>query len=243
MRYMNKVNNPKISVLMACYNSSNTLKESIDSILDQTFRNFEFLIIDDGSSDDTYKKLQNYQNQDSRIRVFKNNKNIGLTKSLNILINETIAPIIARQDADDVSIKSRFEKQFSTFKNNKYDVCTARAKIKNSNRNIPKYSYFFPKKLIIKYKNPFIHGTLMIRKDALVSIGGYDERFYYSQDYELFYKLQKNNFKFKNIYEPLYVLNTENNISSNFRNEQKYYSDCVKARKSPTSIENMKFTD
>ena len=58
---MNKVNNPKISVLMACFNSSKTIKESIDSVLDQTFRNFEFLIIDDGSSDDTFKKLQNYK--------------------------------------------------------------------------------------------------------------------------------------------------------------------------------------
>ena len=243
MRYMNKGNNTKISVLMACYNSSNTLKESIDSILDQTFRNFEFLIIDDGSSDDTYEKLQYYKNLDSRIRIFKNNKNIGLTKSLNILINESISPVIARQDADDQSMKSRFEKQFSTFKNDKYDVCTSRAKIKSSERNIPKYSYFFPNKLIIKYKNPFIHGTLMIKKDVLKSIGGYDEKFYYSQDYELFYKLLKNNFKFKNIYEPLYVLNTENNISSEFRNEQKYYSDCVKARKTPMSIENIKLTN
>ena len=162
---------------------------------------------------------------------------------MNILINESISPVIARQDADDQSMKSRFEKQFSTFKNDKYDVCTSRAKIKNSERNIPKYSYFFPKKLIIKYKNPFIHGTLMIKKDVLKSIGGYDEKFYYSQDYELFYKLLKNNFKFKNIYEPLYVLNTENNISSEFRNEQKYYSDCVKARKTPMSIENIKLTN
>lgn len=240
---MNKVNNPKISVLMACFNSSKTIKESIDSVLDQTFRNFEFLIIDDCSSDDTFKKLQNYKNLDSRIRVFKNNKNIGLTKSLNILISQTTAPFIARQDADDISIKSRFEKQFSTLKNNKYDVCTTRAKIKNSNRKIPKYSYLIPKKLIIKHKNPFIHGTLMIKKDALESVGCYNEKFYYSQDYELFYKLLKKNFKFKNIQEPLYVLNTEDNISKKFQKEQKYYSDCVKARKDPMPIENIKIFD
>ena len=77
------------------FNSSKTIKrESIDSVLDQTFRNFEFLIIDDGSSDDTFKKLQNYKNLDSRIRVFKNNKNIGLTKSLNILISQTTALLL-----------------------------------------------------------------------------------------------------------------------------------------------------
>lgn len=240
---MKKLNNPKISVLMACFNSSNTLKDSIDSVLDQTFSNFEFLIIDDGSSDDTLNKLQNYKNLDSRIRVFKNNKNIGLTKSLNILISKTKAPIIARQDADDISMKSRFEKQFSILKKNKYDVCTTRAKIKNSNRKIPKYSYLLPKKLLIKYKNPFIHGTLMIKKDTLESIGFYNEKFYYSQDYELFYKLLQKNFKIKNIHEPLYVLNTEDNISSKFLNQQKYYSECVKARKIPVSIENLKTFD
>ena len=240
---MKKVNVPKISVLMACYNASNTLGESIESILNQTLRNFEFLIIDDGSKDDTYKKLQDYKNIDSRIKIFKNIKNIGLTKSLNILINETTAPIIARQDADDISMKNRLEKQFSSLILNKYDVCTTRAKIKNSNRTIPKYSYFFPKKLIIRYKNPFIHGSLMIKKDALESIGGYDERFYYSQDYELFYKLVMNNFNFKKIYEPLYVLNIEENISSIFKNEQKYYSDCVKLRKSPMPIEDIKSVD
>ena len=67
---MNKVNNPKISVLMACFNSSKTIKESIDSVLDQTFRNFEFLIIDDGSSDDTFKKLQNYKNTTKNALIF-----------------------------------------------------------------------------------------------------------------------------------------------------------------------------
>ena len=140
---MNKVNNPKISVLMACFNSSKTIKESIDSVLDQTFRNFEFLIIDDCSSDDTFKKLQNYKNLDSRIRVFKNNKNIGLTKSLNILISQTTAPFIARQDADDISNQYRIEKQLDFMKINDLDASTTRAKIIGRNSIIPNISYSF----------------------------------------------------------------------------------------------------
>ena len=236
-------NNKLVSVLMSCFNSENTVDDSIKSILNQTYNHIELLIIDDGSTDNTYEVLSKFEKTNKHIKVYRNSKNLGLTKSLNMLIDKSTGTYIARQDADDISSKDRILFQYESVENQKLDFCSSRATILNSQKKIPGFSYFLPTKWVMKYKNPFIHGTLMIRKDALVSIGGYDERFYYSQDYELFYKLQKNNFKFKNIYEPLYVLNTENNISSNFRNEQKYYSDCVKARKSPTSIENIKFTD
>ena len=94
-----------VSVIMSAYNSQNSIKDSIKSVLGQTYGNFEFLILDDGSSDDTEKIIKNYANKDKRIKFFKNNKNLGLTKSLNILIGMSKGNIIARQDADDISKK------------------------------------------------------------------------------------------------------------------------------------------
>ena len=138
---------PLVSVLMSVRNGEQTVEKSIKSILNQSYDYLEFLIIDDCSTDSTLGKLKILEKKDSRISIFTNSENIGLTKSLNKLIKNAKGELIARQDADDISIKSRFEKQFSTLKNNKYDVCTTRAKIKNSNRKIPKYSYLIPKKL------------------------------------------------------------------------------------------------
>ena len=90
-----------------------------------------------------------------------------------------------------------------------------------------------PLKILINYKNPFIHGTLLIKKKVLLSIGMYDENFYYSQDYKLFHDLIKKNFNIRILNKKLYNLNTLNNISSNHSSIQKYYSDCVKKKIKP----------
>ena len=96
---------------MSVYNSEDTIKESIQSIQNQTFDNFEFLIIDDASSDNSFEIIKSFENIDKRIRVYRNEENIGLTKSLNKLISLTSSKLIARQDGDDISLTSRFEKQ------------------------------------------------------------------------------------------------------------------------------------
>ena len=80
----------------------------------------------------------------------------------------------------------------------------------------------------MKYKNPFIHGTLLIKKSIMEDIGLYDENFYYAQDYKLMKDLIKKNYKFKIINECLYFLNMKNNISTLKKDEQKYYSECVR---------------
>jgi hypothetical protein len=100
-----------------------------------------------------------------------------------------------------------------------------------SNRKIPSLSFYLPKKFIIKLKNPFIHGTLMIKKDVLLKVGNYDENYYYSQDYKLMIKLINEGFKFKVLKKPLYVLNTENNISTlNSSEQQKYANDAKRGK-------------
>ena len=114
--------NEKVSVLMSCYNSQKTLKDSINSVLTQTYKNFEFLIIDDDSSDDTLKILKDFENIDERIKVYKNSRNIGLTKSLNILINKSVGKYIARQDADDISKPERLDVQYNYLRNSSFQV-------------------------------------------------------------------------------------------------------------------------
>ena len=225
-----------ISVIMSVMNEEKNVGRAIKSVLDQTFEDFEFLVIDDFSNDGTFEILSEFKKKDSRVVLFKNKKNIGLTKSLNFLIEQSKYEVIARQDADDFSIKHRFAKQYNYLINSKYDFCVSRAKKISNNQIIPKLSFYIPTNFIINFKNPFIHGTLMIKKDTLKKFGNYDEKFYYSQDYNLFYKLVKNNVRFKKIKEPLYFLNTNNNISTIHKEEQAYFANCVKNQEIPESL-------
>ena len=95
--------NKKISILMSVYNSSKFLEKSVLSILNQTYQNFEFLIVDDGSEDDSFSILKKFEMEDNRIKVFQNVKNIGLTKSLNFLSHKAGGSFLGRQDADDIA--------------------------------------------------------------------------------------------------------------------------------------------
>lgn len=217
-----------ISVLMSVLNGEKTLERSIKSILDQTYDDFEFLIMDDGSNDGTNEILNHYKSFDSRIRVFKNKENLGLTKSLNILAADANGEIFARQDCDDYSDKNRFKEQIKYLINDNFDVCTTRAKEIDKNRIIPGFSFYIPNSVILKLKNPFIHGTLFIKKSVFKECGSYDENFFFAQDYKLFLEIINKGFTIKNLREPLYYLNMKDNISSKFQSEQKYYFSCAK---------------
>ena len=228
--------NKKISVLMSVYNSEKTIEESIKSVLNQTFSDFEFLINDDCSTDSSLEIIKKFEKTDSRITAFCNEKNLGLTKSLNKLIQNSNFDFIARQDSDDRSFPNRLETQMNNLINSDLDFCTSRA-LKEGGNVTPNVKHYLPYKFMVNYLNPFIHGTLLIKKQVLENINGYDERFYYAQDYKLFKDLIKQNFKFKVISSPLYYLNTTNNISSNKKKEQYYYASCVRKNKIPN--ENM----
>ena len=223
---MNK--NPHVSVVMSVYNSELSLKKSIESIIRQSYENIEFLIMDDASSDNSLNIINQFQKIDKRIKIFKNKKNVGLTKSLNLLIKETKGELIARQDADDISKKERIKKQLDYIVHKNLDASTTRAKIIGENRVIPRFSHLLPKKILIRYKNPYIHGSLIIKKSVLKEHNFYDEKFYYSQDYKLMSDLIKSRRRIGIIKEPLYCLNMKNNISTNYYKEQQYYAQCVK---------------
>lgn len=184
---------PKVSVIMSVNNGDMYLRDAIDSILNQTFRDFEFVIINDGSTDRTEEILVGYE--DSRMRIFHQGNN-GLTKSLNKGIQLSQGEYIARMDADDVSLPERLEKQVKFF-DNYPDV----ALVGTSFYEIDSYGNIigrkiFPttnhgiRKALIKY-NPFFHSSVMIRKDILIHIGQYCERLSSSQDYELWLRISK----------------------------------------------------
>tara|TARA_B100000965_G_scaffold374928_1_gene366622 strand:- start:9105 stop:9782 length:678 start_codon:yes stop_codon:yes gene_type:complete len=223
----------KLSVLMSVYNDQENVENAIKSILNQTFEDFEFLIIDDCSTDDTYSVCNEYLKSDERIKLSRNEENIGLTKSLNILVGQSSGIFIARQDSDDISYEDRLMAQYKELLNSNIDGCTTLAKIRNKNRTIPGISRYISPRLTIKYKNPFIHGTLMIKAEELLKIGLYDENFYFAQDYKLMKDLIRGNKKIKILNKVLYELNIENNISTNNREEQSYYANCVKKDKNP----------
>lgn len=182
-----------ITVLMSVYNAQDIMSESIESILAQTHADFEFLIIDDGSTDDTPRILAEYAARDPRIRVMTQS-NTGLTKALNNGLKEAKGRYIARQDADDPSVPERLAMQFD-YMEAQPDIALLGG---NSVDILPDgsqklWGYHTPEKLqkITFRQTPFPHSTVMMRRDVCLRLGGYDERYLTAQDCELWMRFAK----------------------------------------------------
>lgn len=227
------IKKPLVSVIISAFNAENTIEKSVESISYQSYKNLEILVSDDCSTDKTYEMLMKMNSKDERIVVIKNQKNLGLTKCLNNLLNLANGEYIARHDADDISKKVRIERQLNYLLEKNLDAICCLAKIIGEEKIIPNISRFVNPKFVMKIKNPFIHGTLLIKKEVLNSVGNYDERFLFSQDYKLFKDLFDKGYKIKNLKEVLYFLNMKNNISTKFKIEQKYFADCVRRNSIP----------
>lgn len=183
---------PKISVVMSIFNQERFLREAVESILSQSFDNFECLISDDCSTDKSLKIIKDFK--DKRIKVFQNEKRQGLAKSLNFLISKARGKYIARMDGDDISLSNRLKEQVEFLdKHPRVVLVGSWAKIINKQeKTIGEFKYPIKykeiRKAILSY-NSFIHPSVMFRKDILKKIGGYDESLVYSQDYDLFLRL------------------------------------------------------
>jgi len=197
----------KVSVLMSVYNGEKYLREAIDSILNQTFTDFEFIIINDGSTDKTKEILESYS--DVRIRLF-HQENMGLTKSLNRGLKDAIGEYIARQDADDTSYPERLEKQVKYLDENHETglVGTQVVIIDDRGREIVTYNNLVENDKIQKElirNNTFCHGSVIFRKECLNKVGYYREKFKYTQDYDFWLRIAEI-FKVANIDNILYKL-------------------------------------
>jgi len=204
---MNKVT---FSVLMPVYNGERFLREAIRSVLNQTFTDFEFLIIDDGSTDKSEEIIHSYT--DPRIRYYKNSENLGISKTLNKGIDLATAEYIARMDSDDICYPDRLQKQYDFIQANPdgaFFTCYAR-EITEQNEfiSISRYNpqhYFHS----ITFSCWIYHPTMVYRKDAVVCIGKYTVP--YSEDVELAWQITR---KFKHYHLPAVLLDYRVNTQS-----------------------------
>jgi len=204
---------------MPVYNGENYLKEAIDSILNQTFSDFEFIVVNDGSRDSTSMILNTYAKLDNRIRIIINEKNLGIAKSLNIGLNLSRGNFIARQDADDISAQRRLKIQIDYLKkhpqigllgtachlidrNGKY----VRTNCPETNDTAIHWRMLF--------RNAFVHTSVMIRREVLTKAHlFYSEKLLHNEDMGLWVQLMKYS-KVANLKEPLVSLRRHDNSIS-----------------------------
>jgi len=201
---------PLVSVLMPVHNGEPFLSDAVESILNQSYGDFELILIDDGSTDKTYEILQQFVQMDPRIKVFSNHSNLGLTKSLSSGLAKCRGEFIARHDADDLSEPDRFACQVGFLNNhpNHGVIGTAVTRIEHQGSKIDQPGIISGNNRIQSYLervNPFTHGTVMMRKSVLDKVDGYRNCFYYSQDYDLWLRLSRVTF-LENLSECLYKL-------------------------------------
>ena len=219
------VDSPQLSVVMSVFNGEKYLRDSIESILEQTFRDFEFIILDDGSTDNTHKIIKRYAQKDKRIALIEQ-QNIGLTKSLNRGIKISRGKCIARQDADDISLPERFKKQLY-YINKGYDFVCCRTRINNSKTTPLTFTVFY--RVLVKSINVFVHGTYLFRKEILNRTGLYNEIFVCAQDYEFIRRLIRKRVKIYYMRDILYhSTKDDNSITKARQSLQKQTSEIIR---------------
>lgn len=181
----------KVSVLMPVYNAEKYLAEAINSIISQTYRDWELVIINDGSTDSSLSIINSFS--DSRIKVINNETNLGLIKTLNKGIGLCNGEYIARMDADDISMPNRLALQVDFLDSNEeYILCGTNADVIDSHGKITGKIINPTKNILLQisllFTNPFIHPSMMICRDIL-TVNFFDENAIYVEDYELWTRL------------------------------------------------------
>ena len=209
-----------VTVLMSVYNDLPYLQDAVESILNQTFTNFEFLIFDDASTDGSSVILQQYASQDSRIKLIANEANRGLGFNLAQGVAIAQSPWIARMDADDIALPNRLELQLNYVQANPdisilggcaIDIDREGQFI--SDRKVPT-THQQIRKLI--WTNPFIHGTVLLNTASIQKVGSYSRKLPKRQDYDLWFRCAKAGLKLANLSQPLIKYRfTDNTLQRN----------------------------
>jgi len=183
--------NPLVTVLMPVYNGEKYLKEAIESVLNQTFRDFEFLIIDDGSADKSAETIKSFN--DARIRLERNETNLGLIKTLNKGLGLAKGKYIARMDCDDISLPKRLSIQVNFMeKHPEIDVCGSWVKVMGLKQEfVNKYPQNHEEaRAYLLFNTPFAHPSVIIRKEVMEKHKlKYDENYKHAEDYELWSRI------------------------------------------------------
>lgn len=202
---MDEVN---VAVVLPIYNGGRRVGQVIDCLLEQTVRPAEIIAIDDGSTDETPEILSEYERKHEAVRVLTHETNQGLPAALNTAIETTDQTYIARQDVDDRSHPNRIEDQYQYIRNNpSVDVVGTAATVIDNEQNVlgTVYPPSDPSSMLNE-RNPYVHGSVMMRRDAVEDIGGYDSLFEYSQDYDLWTRLDRAGYELDSIQTVLYEL-------------------------------------
>lgn len=200
----------KISIIMGVYNLKNEheINVTVDSILGQTFNDWELLICDDGSSNNTMEILKKVEKRDKRIKILNYEKNQGLATALNKCIEKSEGEFIARQDSDDISYPERLEKEMNFLLNNpEYDFVGCNANLYDENGVWGKYlTKEIPTKKDFLWTTQFLHPTVMFRRESLIKAKMYRvaKETKRCQDYDLFMRMYGLGMKGYNIQEVMF---------------------------------------
>lgn len=197
-----------VSIIMGVYNGVKTMDAAIESICAQSFKDWEFIICDDASTDDTWKQLNEWSKKDARIKIIRNPENLRLAATLNKCLSYASGKYIARMDDDDVSYPQRLEEQFLFLETHpEYDLVGSQIDGYDGKCLIPNYwkRKETPQKKDFLKASQFIHPTVVFRKTALLQVGGYRavKETRRAEDYDLFMRLYAAGFKGYNIQKPL----------------------------------------
>lgn len=222
-----KNKSPKVSVITGAFNiKKDDAGLAIQSILDQSFSDFEFIICDDGSTNDTAEILRRWADKDKRIVLLKNKENAGLMISLNNCLKVAKGEYIARMDLDDYCVPERFAKQLAVFDQEpNCDIVTSNSELFDDDHRKPYGKRTIPERPAKKdmlFNSPFLHGGAMIRKAALDKVGGYRvaKETWRAEDYDLWMRMYASGSRGYNIQEGLYFIREDKNAYT--RRKYKY---------------------
>lgn len=210
----------KISIIMGIYNCEKTLDTAIESILNQTYSNWEMIMCDDGSSDNTYNVALKYQEKyPDKFILIRNEKNMGLNITLNNCLKYAKGEYVARMDGDDVSLPNRFEKQLEFLESNpQYAIVSSPMILFDESGDWGKTKVIEQPQIIdFVYHSPFFcHAACMIRRKAFMDVGGYteDNKFLRYEDVNLWYKMYGKGYRGYNFTEPLYKMRDDRDAAS-----------------------------
>lgn len=226
--------NPLVSVVMPVYNPGKYLIDAIESILNQTFSDFEFIIVDDASTDNSWKIIKSYAKKDNRIIPIKNKINLGVSLTSNIAISQSKGKYIARMDSDDISTLDRLQKQVDFLKNNSNTVlvggqCTI---INESNQIIGEKKFPITSKQIndmIFWAVPVQQGFMMVNRSLLPKkFSWYSPSKFSAEEVDLYFNLLKYG-KFANLFDNLYFYR-QVSTSLSYQNPKKTFWITLKSR-------------
>ena len=207
----------KVSVIMGIYNCASTLQEALDSLYSQTFQNFEIILCEDGSTDNTYEIAKENANRHSNIVLLRNKQNLGLNQTLNNCLAVAKGEYIARMDGDDISLPTRFEKEVEFLDSHKEYAIVSTPMIYFDNNgefargiggNKPNIKSFI-------YGTPHCHAPCMVRRETYMKVGGYtvDKRLLRNEDYHLWMKMYAYGYQGYNLKECLYAMRDDRNAT------------------------------